>query len=219
MGSLLLELIPSAFGLALAPTAVVVCVMFLGSRWPIANGLAFAAPFVLIYGSLSVIVLALGEERSEPLISADTKHLILLVTGSVLLASGLRMLLRRAMLPSMQPAWMRTVETASPPKAFGFGVVLAIVNPSVPILIGGLAIVAAAEVETLGRVTAVVVLILAAEAGIAGPIGWYWVNSTHAADSLQRLKAWIMERQRVLNGSVLLIFGTIFAAHGLAGFW
>jgi hypothetical protein len=215
MGDLLLELLPSAIGLALTPTAIVACVLFLSSSRPLLNSLAFAAPFAICYSLLAALVLGASELSSDPLIGSETKHIITLVIGLFLLGGGLRSILVNR--PARATGWVSRIATAGPGEAFVLGTAVAVLNPNVPILIAGLAVVAAAPVSTVDRLVGVLFLLLAAEAGLIGPIAWYALMPGSAQTGLATLRDWLVAHQRQLNQAVLLVFGLVFTIKGFAG--
>jgi hypothetical protein len=217
MENLILELIPSAIGLALTPTAIAACILFLGTSRPVTNALSFTAPFAGFYTLLSLAVLTAAGQAAEPLLSSEAKHAVLLAVGLTLLAFGFRMILIPGREAGAEPKWMKTIATSGPRLAFGLGCALAILNPNVPILAGGLSIIAAAEVSRIGRLLAAAFLVSSSVLGLLGSILWFVVEPERASRRLQDLKAWLVVHQRRLNEAVLLVFGAIFTLHGLAG--
>jgi hypothetical protein len=125
MLDLLLELIPTALGLALTPTAIAAGILFLSSRDGLRKGVAFAAPFVLIYSLIALVVLVTAAQDDEPLLDHTTKHVILLIVGLVILAVGVRLFLQRKRQGLTVPGWMRRIDTVGPKAAFGLGVAVA----------------------------------------------------------------------------------------------
>jgi hypothetical protein len=118
MSELLLELIPFALGLAITTAAIASCILFLGSKRPVANAVSFAAA-----------------STSEPQVSCGTKAALTLITGTVSLDLAVAGVLHgHAGPPTRTPGWMREIDTAGPRVAFGLGLALAVLNPNVPIL-------------------------------------------------------------------------------------
>ena len=246
VGSLLTELVPFIVGLAVTPTAIAAGILFLGSRRPVANTSAFAAAFALVYGLLSVIVLLVAGATAKPLISPLAKAVITLCVGAGLLllavfsevrfrraraprpsqvlgavnpASpvGTDTILSRPAAPARRGGLLAAVETATPAKAFTFGLVLAAANPNVPILLAGLAAIVAAPVSVAGRAVAAIVLVAGSELGVAGPLVWYLARPASATRALDRIKGWLNRHQHVMNLTVLVVFGVVFTVKGIAG--
>jgi len=217
VGSLLLQLVPVALGLALTPTAIAGCVLLLAGPRGRLNATAFAAAFAVVYAVIAIVVIASAASSPEPLIGNRTKCWIELVIGLLLLALAANSLRPRPRRQNRRSRMLRMVESATPSTAFTLGLAIAAVNPNVPILIGGLAAIVAAHVTSAQRAVAAGFLLLGAELGLAGPIAWQIVAPRMAALQLGRFKYWLIEHERLINNLVLVLFGCVFAAKGLAG--
>jgi Sap, sulfolipid-1-addressing protein len=215
MGSLLAELLPFAVGLAVTPAAIATGILFLGSKRPLGNAIAFAAAFSLVYAGLAAIVLGAADAAAEPLVDDSTQASITLAIGLLLLGLGLLGWLRGRGRPSHRPRWLDMVDTARPPEALGLGVALAVLNPNIPILLGGLTAIAAADVPTVDRLWGAVFLLAASQLGLVGPILWYVVRPATAARGLERITGWLGRHAQLVDLGVLLVFGTLFTLKGL----
>jgi threonine/homoserine/homoserine lactone efflux protein len=219
MGGLLLELVPTAVGLALTPTAIAASILFLSSKRPVANALAFAAPFALVYSTLAVLALIAAHSSAEPLLSEGAKHWITFLIGLVLLAAAVRSWLtgRHPVATATKSKVLEAVDSANPLSAFGIGLAIAVLNPNIPILFAGLATIVAAEVSTADRIVGAAFLVLASEVGILGPVVWYMVQPRAARRGLGRVRSWLALHQHAVNLAVLVFFGAVFALKGLGG--
>jgi Sap, sulfolipid-1-addressing protein len=217
MGSLLVQLLPFAAGLAVTPAAIATGILFLGSKRPLANGIAFAAAFSLVYAGLAAIVLAAAQAANEPLVSDRTKDRITLAIGLLLLALALLAWVRARGRPPHRPRWLDMVDTASPREALGLGVALAVLNPNIPILLAGLTTITAANVSATDQFWGAVFLLATSQLGLAGPILWYVARPAAAGRGLDRVKDWLARHERLVDLGVLVVFGTLFALKGLAG--
>lgn len=92
MASVLVDLIPSAIGLALTPAAIAAGILLLSSARPVANATALA--FALVYAGISATVLAVAASSSGPLLSERTKSLIEIGVGGLLIALAAGTMLR-----------------------------------------------------------------------------------------------------------------------------
>jgi threonine/homoserine/homoserine lactone efflux protein len=219
MGDLLVELIPFALGMAITPSAIAVGILFLGSKRPVGNALAFAAAFALVYIGLAALVIGASAAATEPLFSDEDKSVAALVVGLVLLALGAFTLWRhrRSGGPPERSRLLTEVDEASPFEAFGIGLVLAVLNPNVPILLGGLAACVAADVSDAARTAGAAFLVAASLLLLVGPVVWYLVDRKQAERGLARLKDWLARHQTAVNLAVLFGFGALFAVKGLSG--
>ena len=137
-----------------------------------ANALAFAAPFALVYGVLAAVTLAVSAASDESLIGDRTKHLLGLAVGLLLLALALVTWLRgRRPLrtPAGKSRLLTAVESARPAAAFGIGLVEAVLNPNIAILFAGLFTIAAADAAVATQVVGAVFLVAAAEVFLLVP--------------------------------------------------
>jgi uncharacterized membrane protein YdjX (TVP38/TMEM64 family) len=136
--------------------------------------------------------------------------------GSLLLALALLAWLRGRGRPPHRPRWLDMVDTAHPRRRWA-SVALAVLNPNIPILMGGLTTIAAAGVLALGQFWGAVVLLAGSQIGLTGPILWYVVRSAAARQNLDRFKHWLGQHERLVDLSVLVVFGTLFTLSGLSG--
>jgi Sap, sulfolipid-1-addressing protein len=217
MGSLLIELLPFAAGLAVTPAAIATGILFLGSKRPLANAIAFAAAFSIVYAGLAALVLFAAQASTEPLVDTRTKAGVTLAIGLLLLGLALLGWLRGRGRTPHRGRLLDLVEGARPAEALGLGVALAVLNPNIPILLGGLATIAAAEVSTAAQVVGAVFLLAASQLGLAGPILWYVARPASAGRGLDRIKEWLARHERAVDLGVLLVFGALFTIKGLAG--
>jgi Sap, sulfolipid-1-addressing protein len=219
MGELLLELVPFALGLAVTPAAVAAGILFLGSRRPTADDVAFIAPFVLVYAAIATAVLVANHKTADPLVDAHGKAVGSLLVGLLLLAlAGLAEVRHRRHPDAPHKAGLvDRIDGAGPRSAFGIGLVLAVLNPNVAILLGGLAAVTAADVALADELVGAAFLVLSSVALLVGPLVWYLVRRESAERGLARIKAWLGRHQRAVNLGVLVVFGVIFTLKGLAG--
>jgi threonine/homoserine/homoserine lactone efflux protein len=217
MGSLLVELLPFAAGLAVTPAAIATGILFLGSKRPLGNAIAFAAAFSLVYAGLAAVVLGAAHAATEPLIAERTKNAITLAIGLLLLFLALLAWLRGRGRPPHRPRWLDMVEDASPREALGLGVALAVLNPNIPILLAGLATVTAADVSTADRIVGAVFLLAASQLGLVGPMAWYVARPAAAGRDLDRIRDWLARHERPVDLGVLVVFGVLFTATGLGG--
>jgi hypothetical protein len=97
------------------------------------------------------------------------------------------------------------------------GLVLAVLNPDVPILLAGLATIAAAGVPGGEQLAGVVFLLAGAQVGLAGPILWFVVRPAAAARGLGRAREWLARHERPVDLGVLSVFGALFTLKGVAG--
>lgn len=215
MGDMLVELMPSMLGLIITPAAIAAGILLLGTSRPFANALSFVAGFAAVYSIISVIVVSVAATRTEPLLTTKTKGIIEIVVGLVLLGLAVVTIRGRHQRPAREAkkGFLSRLSDATPPFAFGAGATLATLNPNIPILIAGLAVVAASDT---GHVIGAVLLVLASVLGILMALLWRLLMPETAARYLERVKLWIGAHERAINVAMLVVFGTAFVVKGLA---
>ena len=109
------------------------------------------------------------------------------------------------------------VETANPAEALGLGVAMAVLNPNIPILLAGLSTIAAAGVTLAEQFWGAAFLLAGSQVGLIGPIMWFVLRPASAARGLGRFTGWLARHERLVNLGVLVVFGLLFTAKGLAG--
>jgi len=219
VGGALVELLPAALGLALTPAAIVLAVLLLQTTRPVANVLAFATAFAVVYGASTAVVLTASATADEPLLSVHTKDEIAAGVGGLLLVLAVVGFLRgrRRGGPPRRPKLKSMVESARPASAFGLGTVLAIVNPNLAILAAGLTTVVAAGLATGAQITLGTLLVLASEIGILGPLAWFLLRRRQAEHALAGITDWLGRNEHAVDLAVLAVFGLVFTVKGLAG--
>lgn len=218
--SVFADLVPFFLGLALTPAAIATTILLLGTtEEPVADAVAFAAPFAILYALLGAMVLVTASAVAEPVFSDHDKAVASVVVGLFLILLGAALIVRRRRKPEggrARKSLVSHVDDVHPPLAFAIGLTMALLNPNIPILFGGLAVVGAADTSTVTRALGVAFLIAGAELFMAGPILWYVARPERAAADLDRVKGWLLRHQLAMNLVVLFGFGGLFAATGWA---
>ena len=60
-------------------------------------------------------------------------------------------------------------------------------------------------------------LLAGSQVGLTGPIVWFVVRPASAARGLGRVTDWLTRHDRLVDLGVLVVFGPLFTAKGLAG--
>jgi hypothetical protein len=215
VGTLLLELVPFALGLAITPAAIAFGVLLLAGPRPLAHATAFGSAFAMVYTGLSVLVLGIAGASNQH-VDPDTKHVVSAWVGGFMLALAVISEVRhRARGPVRRPGMLERLHEVSLIEVFGLGVALAVVNPNVAILLGGLAAIAAANASVADQVVGTAFLVLFSVSGIAIPAIWYAADAESARRQLARLDRWLLRHQHAVNETVLVGFGAIFLLKGV----
>lgn len=230
MWELVGQLLPEMVGLAVTPAAIVACLLLLGSPHPFRNVVALAAPFLAVYGLLAAIALAVG--RTAGTASEDPSTIrgwISLVVGVLFLGTAAISWfrpVRRSVGPrskgamtsgsDAQPEWISRLRDPSVPLVLGVGLLLALVNPNIAILLSGLGIVITADTTLGTQVVGVVLLLAASMVDFVVPMIVFVLAGERGRNWLRSATRWLLAHNRVIGIVVLIVFGVLFVGRGLA---
>jgi hypothetical protein len=117
------------------------------------------------------------------------------------------------------PKWMGAIDSFSPPKAAGAGVVLAGANPKNLLLaIGGAAAIAQTGIPGGEQAIAYAVFALIGTVGVGAPVVIYFAVGDRAGPILDRLKAWMAQHNAVIMAVLCLVIGAKLIGDAIAGF-
>ena len=138
------------------------------------------------------------------------------VLGLALIGLGVRQWLRRNV-PKPAPAWMRSIESAGPGKAFVLALVLAIANPKILLLsaAAGLAI-GAAELPDTGTAVAIAVFTAVGAVSVAVPVVLYAVLGDRVLGPLGRARDWLEANNALVMSIVILAIGLALVVKGVS---
>ncbi len=221
MGQGISAVLTFAIGVAISPIPIVAVILMLFSDRARVNGPAFLLGWVLALAVVSTVVYVLAHDGNVATSStaSDSVSWGKIALGVLLLAFARRNWRKRPAPgeePAM-PAWLATIESVSPAKAFGLGVVLAAVNPKNLILTLGAA-AGLAQVNgltTSDAVVATVVFVVIASLTIAGPVVYALVGGARAKASLDGAKVWLSAHNAAVLAVLFLVFGVDMIAKGL----
>jgi hypothetical protein len=153
--------------------------------WPFAAGLA-AAP-----AAIAACILLLGSKRPVANAAAFGAAFVL-VDGAIAggaLAAG---------------------RSASSPLASGHARHLAALSVG---LLAGMVTVAA-RVSAIARVGAVGLMVLASQLGLTASLAWHLARPSSSATGLAAIRLWLLRNDRLVELTVLVLFGALFTAKG-----
>jgi threonine/homoserine/homoserine lactone efflux protein len=114
------------------------------------------------------------------------------------------------------PKWMGAIESVTPVKAIGLGILLSAVNPKNLILtIGAAAAVAQSGVSTSDAVVTLVVFVVIGSLSIIVPVLAYLFAGERARTMLDGWKAWLQQHNAAVMTVLLLVIGVVLLAKGL----
>jgi hypothetical protein len=220
MGPGISEVLTFAVGVAISPLPIIAVILMLFSRRAKVNGPAFLLGWVLALAAVSAVVYFISDRSnaSTSTTTADTISWGKIVLGALLLRFALRNWRRRPApdaTPEM-PTWMARVDSMTPVKAFGLGVVLAGANPKNLLLtIGAATGLAQLGLSGTDVFVSVCVFVIVGSLTIAGPVIYRLVGGDGAEAALESMKGWLALHNAAVMAVVFLVFGVDLIAKGL----
>jgi len=116
------------------------------------------------------------------------------------------------------PKWLQGIDSLTPGKAAGLGVLLSAVNPKNLLMIAG-AMIAVSQYQLSGgdETVAVVVFVLIAICTVATPVIVYQVAGEKAQPPLDAMKVWLGQNNAVVMGVLMLVIGVVLLGKGISG--
>lgn len=212
MTDALLDMLPSAIGVAVSPIPIVAVILMLMSKRAKTNSLAFVAGWVIALTVVSGIILwlaSVGElsPSSEP---SRAVKIISLLLGFGLLYLAEKNWLKRPKkgAPTKTPVWMTTIDEFSTVKSFGFGFVLAGINPKNLLLTAaGTMTIVSANLSGSNQLVLIFTFVIIGSLTVLAPVVYYLLSPKTATDLLLTAKSWLVQNNAVIMSVLLLIIG------------
>jgi threonine/homoserine/homoserine lactone efflux protein len=215
-------MLPAAVGVAISPLPIVAVVLMLVSSRGRVNGLAFVLGWVAGIVAAGAILLVIGSsvDLSTGGESADRSSWLKVGLGVLLLFVALRQFRGRPH-DDEEPAtphWMGALDTFTPAKAAGAGVVLSALNPkNLLLIVAGMTAIAETGISTGDQIVALVVFALVASLGVGAPVAISIALGDRSRDLLDRLKTWMEHNNAVIISVLLLLIGVKLIGDAIAG--
>jgi hypothetical protein len=219
MGSVLLKMLPFAFG-AIAPTMIALVVIFLTGTRGLVKTSAFILGKYLFYVFWGLISLALVDQLLSPglKVSRSVSEGFFLIAGLLLLILAVRNFFVEDDPDAPPPKFMTVLAKLGPFKLFGLGIGISIIQPRFIIFVLlGASIIAGARLSTTENFIALLILALLMVWPMLIPLVVFLVMGEHGADAMQSMRTWLVRNQRMLNVVVMGLFGILLMLAGLIG--
>jgi hypothetical protein len=216
MSELLPGLILLAIGGSVAPPLLLLTILFLGSRRPLPNAGALALGYFATCAAIGVsgLILFGGAESILSMVG----RVISVTVGALLIVLGLRSLLKAPDPDASPPGWMESIDSMSPPRAFGIGVALFPLQiKNLAIFVACLNLIAASSLSPEGSIAVLVLVLLVFAIPVLVLIGLYAAVPRRAATMLGSLQTWMRKNNRAITVVICLVFGAFFLVKGLLG--
>ncbi len=215
------DVLPLAIGVAISPVPIIAVVLLLLAPRAKAASAAFAVAWVAgIVASVTVftvIAATAGLVTSGGALSTASCW-VRIALGVLLLLLGLRQWQAARGEAAQLPKWMATIDSVTPVKALGLGVLLAVVNPKNLLLCGTAGVaVGGGDLSTGQSVVTIAIFTVLASSTVSVPVLGYAVASERMQQPLDALKVWMVDNNAAVMAVLLLVLGVATIGKGIGG--
>jgi threonine/homoserine/homoserine lactone efflux protein len=222
LGQAIGDLLPLALGVAISPIPIIAVILMLFSQRARANSAMFLLGWIVgVAGGMVVLLIVantqdLSQSNGQP---DDSVSTIKLVLGLLLIAAAHRQWRNRPKegeTPEL-PKYLQAIDTLSPVKALGLGVILSAVNPkNLMMIIAGALVISQADLSDSDTIIAVLVFVLIAISTVAVPVILYNVMGTRARPMLDSMRSWLAANNATVMAVLLLVIGVVLIGKAIA---
>ena len=222
LGQAIGDLLPLALGIAISPIPIIAVILMLFSQRARANSAMFLLGWVVgVLGGMAVLLIVantqdLSQSNGQP---DDSVSTIKVVLGLLLIVAAHRQWRNRPKegeAPEL-PKYLQTIDTLSPPKALGLGVILSVVNPkNLMMIIAGSLVISQADLSDSDTIIAVLVFVLIAISTVTVPVILYNVMGARAQPMLDSMRSWLAANNATVMAVLLLVIGVVVIGKGIA---
>jgi hypothetical protein len=214
------EMLPLAVAVAISPLPVIALILIMMSRRARSNGLAYLLGWLLGLAIAVGIILTLVNLMNVPAGGGPTtfRSLLKLAVGALLVFLGVRQwqrLPKSRQEPSM-PHWMASIDTFSPPRAFGLAVLLSSVGNIALIVAAGLAI-SRSQLSIRQEAGLAAIFIVIGSLLVAGVVFYHFLARKHATRVLDGWRVWLIANNATLTATLLVVVGALLVGKGITG--
>jgi threonine/homoserine/homoserine lactone efflux protein len=222
VGEAIGAVLPLAVGVSLSPIPIIAVVLMLATPRGGANGPSFVLGWVVGLAAAGTLVLLVsgGAGASDGGGPATWVSVVKLVLGLALVALAVRQWRGRPRGDDVAelPAWMRTIDTFTPVKSVGLGLLLSAANPkNLLITVAAAAAIAQTGTTAGGEAVALAVFVLLGTVGPGLPLGIYLALGTRSRAVLEGLRTWLAAHNAAIMAVLLVVIGAKLVGDGIAG--
>lgn len=211
MDNVFVTLIPTAIGVAVSPAPIIELILVLFSRRRVTNSLAFIIT-LLVMTALMLSIGGLGGQAADGGTSTPSALVgwILAALGALLLVLGVKNWRNRA--DTSEPAIFAKVSELGPGAVAFLAVGAVALNPknTVLLLAAGQSIGASDNPLLIG-----LGFTLVATLPYTAAVGYALLGGKTASERLDRMRAWLIRRNRLIMGIVCGLLGLVLVLKGL----
>lgn len=211
------DILPLAIGIAASPFPIIPAILLLLTPRALAGSASFLAGWAI--GILTVVTafLLLAEVLDPSHHTPTWASWARIGLGIALVAFGVRQWLTRSA-QADGPAWIRSIQSATPAGALRLGLVLSAANPKIVLLAAPAGLAIGAEAPSAGAATGAALLFTAvAAASVAVPVVMYAVAGDRIVPALRAVGTWLEANNQSIMAVVITIIGVVVLVKGIGG--
>jgi hypothetical protein len=213
--------LPLAVGVSLSPIPIIAVVLMLTPRAG-ASGSSFVLGWVVGVAAAGTVVLLVSEGAgaSEGGGPATWVSVVQLVLGAALVALAVRQWRGRPRGDDVAelPAWMRTIDTFTPVKSLGLGLLRSAANPkNLLITVAAAAAIGQTGTTAGAQAVALAVFVVLGTVGPALPLGVYLTLGDRSRTVLEGTRTWMAAHNAAIMAVLLVVIGVKLVGDGIAG--
>jgi threonine/homoserine/homoserine lactone efflux protein len=224
MGSVIVSLVPLIIGSAVVPVQIIIDILLLKSP---RQGLLKASAYVggmttmrMLQGLIFGLIITGGASATDE--ESSGKGLIvstlLLVLGIFFLITAYKQWRKDDDPDTPPPKWLGTIDSLTPPKAFGIGFGLMLIGAKFWVFtLTALAVISEAELGQPSSTIVYLLFVLLAESLLLLPILIRIILPAQSKSLLDATSAWLTRYNRPIVIVVSLVFGLLFLVQGASG--
>jgi threonine/homoserine/homoserine lactone efflux protein len=223
MGNAIGQMLPFAIGVAISPMPIVAIVLMLVTPKAKTNGLAFLLGWligILVVGTIALLIVN-PDGSSESSGKATWVNWLELVLGLLLLLVAVRQWRSRPHEGEevATPKWMGALDSFTPVKALGAGMLLSGANPkNLIFIIGGADAIAQTYISGSQEAVVWLIFMLIASLGVLAPVVIFFVMGDRAAATLESLKDWMARNNTAIMAVLCVIIAAKLIGVAISGF-
>jgi len=211
------EVIVLALGIAVSPFPVVPAILLLFTARPRPTSLAFLGAWWVGIAVPAGVAVVFAEVLDKDSTSPTWLSWVRILAGVLLVGYGVTTWLGRAS-SDEPPAWMRSIQDATPRTAARLALLLSIANPKVLLLAVAAGLdIGSAGYGALGDAAAVAVFTLVAGLSVTVPVLAYAALGDRVLPPFARAKDWLLTHNSAVMAVVITVIGVVLLKNGIAG--
>ena len=217
---LLQSLLLASTGLLSVGSITIVILLLISKRgWR--NGLGYALGYTTAYSIIGVLVVLWGYRATEKGTSESSIFfpVFLMFFGTLLLWLAFKNWRKPASVEEEEPRFFSMMDKITPPKAFGFGAMVTVINfKNLALFMSALSVVILSDLILTEKIIITLLVALVFCLSVIIPVLIYLLFPKHATELLNAIKDRINTYRRPIGIGIPLFFGLIFLIKGISAF-